>query len=275
MILKGVTKSCPICGKEFYRRPSQSSSTFCCKECSYIDKRNNVDKQKTGKWIICKICERKKYYPLNRFKRWTPKFCSNECKYEDFIRNNTKKGILVGCNECGKLVYRTKCDTGTGGVYCSKSCAAKTNIKNLGTRMFRKKHTETTKKLMSKSQTGMFRKKKDKYLTDISNFIRSRIEYQNYRSSGFIRDNFTCQDCGQIGGKLQFHHKVPFSSIIKFYLDKYGKDGILFHIFDSKILFDLDFGITLCLKCHKKTDTFLRKINHQKYFDIIKKYDDV
>ena len=59
-------------------------------------------------------------------------------------------------------------------------------------------------------------------------------EYNQWRISVLERDKYTCQHCGQIGGRLEAHH-------IKNYKDF------------KKLRTDIDNGITLCKKCHKKT----------------------
>jgi hypothetical protein len=62
---------------------------------------------------------------------------------------------------------------------------------------------------------------------------RNTGEYNQWRKSVFRRDNYTCQVCGKRGGKINAHH------IIRFAIDK-------------ELRLDLDNGITLCIKCHKK-----------------------
>lgn len=64
--------------------------------------------------------------------------------------------------------------------------------------------------------------------------IRHSLEYVAWRIAVFERDNYTCQDCGQIGGDLEAHHVHEFAQ----YLDE---------------RFVVDNGKTLCLKCHNKT----------------------
>ena len=61
------------------------------------------------------------------------------------------------------------------------------------------------------------------------------INWKIWRESVFERDNYTCQDCGQIGGYLEPHHIKPKS--------KY-----------PKLIYDINNGITYCIECHMKND---------------------
>jgi len=64
----------------------------------------------------------------------------------------------------------------------------------------------------------------------------------------FKRDNFACQDCGdKKGGNLNAHHITSLSKIIKKNHLKEIIDAI-----KCKELWDINNGITLCKKCHKK-----------------------
>jgi hypothetical protein len=67
--------------------------------------------------------------------------------------------------------------------------------------------------------------------------LRRGIEYKLWRESVFLRDNFTCIWCGHRGGRLEADHIKPFS---------------LF----PELRFAIDNGRTLCVDCHKKTDTY-------------------
>lgn len=62
-------------------------------------------------------------------------------------------------------------------------------------------------------------------------------EYKLWRKSVFERDNYTCIWCGQKGGYLNADHIKPWA---------------LF----PELRFAIDNGRTLCLSCHKKTDTW-------------------
>lgn len=62
---------------------------------------------------------------------------------------------------------------------------------------------------------------------------RNNKEYKNWRSAVFMRDNYTCQICGEFGVILNAHH-------IKYWIDY------------QTLRFDLNNDVTLCKPCHKK-----------------------
>lgn len=63
------------------------------------------------------------------------------------------------------------------------------------------------------------------------------FEWKLWRESVFKRDEYTCQVCKQTGGKLQAHHIKP-------------------HTIFPEYIFDIDNGQTLCISCHRKTDSW-------------------
>lgn len=78
-------------------------------------------------------------------------------------------------------------------------------------------------------------------LTSINNRIRQSLDYRIWRMAVFERDKYTCQECGDNkGGNLNAHHIKPFS--------KY-----------AELRFDINNGKTLCIDCHKETDTYLNR----------------
>ena len=82
-------------------------------------------------------------------------------------------------------------------------------------------------------------------LTTESNKIRQSKDYKEWRKLVFIRDDYTCQLCSERGGKLHADHIKPFS---------------LF----PDLRLDITNGRTLCVECHKNTDTYLHKIHSYK-----------
>ena len=69
-------------------------------------------------------------------------------------------------------------------------------------------------------------------------------EYKNGRREVFIRDDYTCVNCGQKGGILHADHIKPYS---------------LFPL----LRIDVNNGRTLCKLCHMKTDTWGVNVNKQ------------
>lgn len=67
--------------------------------------------------------------------------------------------------------------------------------------------------------------------------LRNSSQYKRWRKSVFERDEYTCTFCGQKGGWLEADHIKQFA---------YYED----------LRFDVNNGRTLCVDCHKKTDTY-------------------
>jgi len=62
---------------------------------------------------------------------------------------------------------------------------------------------------------------------------RNTKKYYNWRKNVFKRDNYTCQVCGQYGGKLEAHHIKSWKNYPKF-------------------RYNINNGETRCIKCHPK-----------------------
>jgi hypothetical protein len=94
-------------------------------------------------------------------------------------------------------------------------------------------------------------------VSNIKDRLKHTLEYSNWRFKIYNRDNFTCQNCGAIGGKLNCHHIKAFAKIIIEYDIKSFEDALI-----CQELWDINNGITLCEECHKKTDNYLKnKVN--------------
>lgn len=70
-------------------------------------------------------------------------------------------------------------------------------------------------------------------ITEENHALRCSTGYKNWRFLVFIRDNYTCKECGNIGGKLNAHH-------IKKWCDY------------PDLRFNVDNGLTLCEECHRE-----------------------
>jgi len=159
--------------------------------------------------------------------------------------------------ELHKKAWRTRRNNGNGKP--SKEAVEKIRLKLLG----RKNTPETIEKMKQSAQKrvaeyGMPSGEKSPNWqggkTKESTKIRHSLRYKEWRTSVFVRDEFTCQTCGQRGGLyLEAHHKKMFSILLKeatYYFPYLG-------IYDAAMLYtplwDINNGITLCEKCHNKT----------------------
>ena len=78
--------------------------------------------------------------------------------------------------------------------------------------------------------------------------LRMSLKYKIWRRAVFERDNYKCVICGYKGNKLNADHIKPFCDY-------------------PELRFVIDNGRTLCVSCHKTTDTFGRKaIKDAKFF---------
>lgn len=103
-------------------------------------------------------------------------------------------------------------------------------------------------KKISKTLTGrpQFHQRGDKGyfwkggITSVNAQIRTSLEYKNWRRSVFERDDYTCQVCHARGVKIHADHIKPFSQY-------------------PELRLRVTNGRTLCVPCHKATDTYLNK----------------
>ena len=77
--------------------------------------------------------------------------------------------------------------------------------------------------------------------------IRNSFEYKLWRTAVFERDNYTCIWCAD---KQEVGHRVILNA-----------DHIKSFAEYPELRFAIDNGRTLCLSCHKKTDTWGIKSN--------------
>lgn len=175
-------------------------------------------------------------------------------------RKGEKSGIFKDCLYCSKEFYVYPYSLKTGrGIYCSISCGKKGKISL--------KRTGVNKKCImcdSIFYAPTWRRKRkgakfcsiqcywssklgkkpwnDQGKTTINERIRKSAIYKAWRKAVFERDNYTCQICGTRDGRtLNADHIKQFALY-------------------PKLRFKLSNGRTLCLECHRKTETYGRLV---------------
>lgn len=103
------------------------------------------------------------------------------------------------------------------------------------------KHTEEYKAYM-RSRTGELAAGWKGGRTAANILARTSTRYKEWRKAVFERDNYTCVWCGDNkGNNLNADHIKPFA-------------------YYEELRYEINNGRTLCHDCHKKTDTYGRKV---------------
>ena len=92
-------------------------------------------------------------------------------------------------------------------------------------------------------------------ITPIYECVRTCYKYRQWRSDVFTRDGYTCTKCGdKKGGNLNAYHIKPFAVIMWQYQIKTLMEALV-----CEELWNINNGRTLCITCHKETDTYGKK----------------
>jgi len=183
---------------------------YCSWECRSNQRKISIRK-------ICSYCK-KVYFdcPTRRLK-----YCSRKCKISkwkettlELLKKRREIRLPVKCLTCGSVFYPLPAQIRIGrGKYCSYRC----------------KHQDHAR--ISKFSKGENHYRWQGGITSKEKKIRQSDKYNNWRLAVLKKDNFTCQKCGQYGGRLHADHIKPF----KLY---------------PELRFDINNGQTLCVPCH-------------------------
>src|SRR6478736_6398514 len=255
-----MEKTCANCGNTFNIKPSHYNIRVNCSEkcmSEYFKTKLagalNPNYKNAGK-KVCIICN-KEYKSYQK----TSKYCSRECYKSDEKtvsrlrdmahtaslmprKERQKKGISCTCKKCGvdfrhriKKRYCNNC-ADYGKRSSSRICIVCNNAF----------YNVTFKKTCSKPCLSKYRaliqkgEKSHKWQggkTSEAMIIRTSLEYKEWRTKVFERDNYTCQNCNSRGNRLSADHIKPFCNY-------------------PELRFDINNGKTLCVDCHRKTPTW-------------------
>ena len=114
-------------------------------------------------------------------------------------------------------------------------------VKGASNPMYGRQHSMETKGKIAQSRLG---EKHPRWKGGISSKqakLRGRIEFKIWRNAVFVRDNWTCQECGNQGVRLVAHHIKSFAEY-------------------PELRLAIDNGKTLCYQCHRLTDNFSGRV---------------
>ena len=186
----------------------------------------------------CLICK-KEYTPARPCLFETSKFCSRICLYQSFsgkkAHNNSR--IEKECLYCGEFFQWKDSPSRIKekkGKYCSRKCS---NSSKVGKSSWNNGIKTGPQSLESRLRKSLAQRGEKHYnwqggKTAISIALRNSFEYEEWRKAVFERDLYTCQGCGEVGGRLEADHIKPWSLFPQY-------------------RFDIDNGRTLCKPCHK------------------------
>ena len=159
---------------------------------------------------------------------------------------------LKQCAQCAKDYMGRKRSS-----FCSLSCAARSRPPGQPNRgsfvpgstawnagaprsgMTGRKHSDETKAKMRASSTGPLASNWKGGVTDENYRIRRSQRYAEWRTAVFVRDDYTCQECG---ARSKEGSRVTLNA-----------DHIKAFAVYPELRFDLSNGRTLCEPCHRKT----------------------
>lgn len=213
-------RPCQGCGEIF--RPLAKKIRSCSLTCS----KKNLPIR--GKILSCANCKRSFYRRMSLITRkghanvrTSNRYCSRYC-FAQSLKTNTPSNCVV----CGKEFYCSKSQQKLRG---RKTCSRQCQI-------------EWVRPFISGENSVFWRGG----ISSENRKIRYSARMQKWRKAVFERDNYTCQECGARShpGKpviLNADHIKPFA-------------------FFPELRFDLNNGRTLCLPCHRKTETWGRQV---------------
>ncbi len=184
----------------------------------------------------------KKGHTLNVDKRWTCRigYHGNGTSFKKG-RSAHNKGIPISEETRLKIIKKSlgKVPWNKGRKETRLEVLNKQSSSHIGitpTIEHRKKISETHKK--NKERSHLWKGG----VTKINRAIRTSFEYKLWREAVFKRDIYTCVWCGKKGGAIEADHIKRFSDF-------------------PELRFAIDNGRTLCIPCHKTTDTYGNKKN--------------
>lgn len=244
-----MKKLCKVCSKEYKIKPSRKESTsYCSRTCMAVDyssllkKENNPNYRNSGK-KICNHCN-SHYKSYNKERN----FCSNKCYRDSKLEINFYKSILMEILYFHRLIERPvkknyykkrdkktknnkkyfckvclKSEVSRKAKYCDdcrKNKSLLTSVCPVCEKSFKRKSSEIKRVTISYCSKECRHKQAPEFnpnwrggKKELSSLIRCSDKNKNIIKTTLARDNYTCRQCGKVGGKLEVDHIKKFSLV--------------------------------------------------------------
>ena len=222
-------KNCEQCGNEFNKPYHRSiahwgKARFCSPECHNIFRMGKPSPS-----------------PETAFKKGHNTIVGKTLRGE--LNHKWKGGQIEKVCEICKIVFKVdpyRKDAKTCSIVCRKKYFATEKFRESQSKIHREKITP-----------------KEVSLTKLMRLIRKSYLYNIWRDKVHKKYNYTCQICGKRGGKLQADHNEPYLLLFKKHnIDTYEKAIACIE------LWNVNNGKTLCVKCHRESDTYGSKVHN-------------
>ena len=246
----GITHKCLIqgCPNPVYIRPCEPNKKYCSPEC-----KAKAPRKKRGTYSKTKAPKPNCLQCGEQCPRAGSKYCGKECSAASRVgkpgKLQPKTGTTRKCLQCPNPVYIPPYLENSKDCpkYCSRECtdAAHTGIVkerigktikclNCPDPVYVSPCLEGKKKFCSRECTNEFQTlhKKPTRKQEMSH-----SGYRKWRKDVLARDNHTCVLCKATDCKLEIDHIIPWSVSVE-------------------LRYDVTNGRTLCVPCHKDTDTY-------------------
>jgi len=199
---------------------------------------------------------------MNKSKAWLKKqYINNEMSYMEISRiagvsNVTIKNWIVKCG----INTRSMSEQATLTNKKAKRWQGNKNparnpefLKKMmaNRRSYKGKDNPNYGKKASRETRAKIRAKALKAITPLYMQIRNSVKASKWSRNILKRDDYTCQICNKRGCYLEAHHIIAFKVLFNKFKIKSFKQAM-----ETKELWNLKNGMTLCMSCHKLTKNY-------------------
>lgn len=216
-------------------------------KCIFCEK--NCVLRKDGFCSVSCFNKKTKETPISGYKKCL--WCSKGFPYREsaLVRGSYCKrlGQMVGgitqkfCSQQCALYYRNKNENPS----LRDDVREKSSERAISSNSYLRLHTPEAREKRIELTTGSKHWNWQGGKTPGTTRLRNTKETRGWREMVFTRDDFTCQECGTRGSELNADHIKPWS---------------LF----PELRWDISNGRTLCVDCHRETDTYGGRIKNYK-----------